>query len=405
MAEATPFRTIHLNSIAALCAALLAGPVAAQDIDPVEASEPAAARGDPAVLDAERMPMAVRSLVLDGYAHESGLVAVGERGHALLSADGGEWTQADSMPTRSTLTAVTGAGGSLWAVGHDGVIVHSGDAGRTWERQREAPWVEGSFEPDAGVPLLDVLFLDGQRGMAIGAFSLLLETTDGGSSWTSSFLSEVAVDAGGAGGSADAGDAEAPPVDDGGIDDDGFGEDDGLDDDWGFSADDLALDAEDDPHLNAIARAGGGGLLIAGERGSVFRSRDEGGTWERLALPYEGSMFGALAWEDDHVMVFGLRGNVFESFDLGDSWQRVDSGTSVSLMGGAALPGGGAVLVGNEGRLLHRSASGEPFRLSTHVNADGETPVLATVLAGADGGFILLGERGIDRADPVEQLD
>lgn len=403
MAQATPFRMVHLNSIAALCAAFLVGSAGAQETDPDEGpSSEVVTRADPAVLDAERMPMASRSLVLGGFAHESGLVAVGERGHALLSADGVDWAQADSMPTRSTLTAVTGADGGLWAVGHDGVIVHSSDAGLTWERQREAPWVAGSFEPDVGLPLLDVLFLDGQRGMAIGAFSLLLETSDGGATWTSSFLSELAVDVGSE--EVD-GIAEGPAVETADAVDDGLSEEDGLDDGWGFSADDLELDAEDDPHLNAIARAGDGGLVIAGERGSVFRSRSEGGGWERLALPYDGSMFGVLAWEGEHVMVFGLRGNVFESFDLGDSWQRVDSGTTVSLMGGVELPDGGALLVGNQGQLLHREAVGEPFRLSTYVNADGETPVLASALATTDGGFILLGERGVDRVDSTEQLD
>ena len=32
------------------------------------------------------------------------------------------------------------------------------------------------------------------------------------------------------------------------------------------------------PHLNAIARTGSGALLIVGERGSAFQSRDDGAT-------------------------------------------------------------------------------------------------------------------------------
>ena len=97
-------------------------------------------------------------------------------------------------------------------------------------------------------------------------------------------------------------------------------------DDWTYDEADLMLDAETDPHLNAIARTGSGALVIAGERGTFLRSRDGGETWESRRLPYEGSMFGVLAWEDDHILVHGLRGNVYESTNLGDSWTRVETG-------------------------------------------------------------------------------
>ena len=46
------------------------------------------------------------------------------------------------------------------------------------------------------------------------------------------------------------------------------------------------------------------------------RSRDGGETWESRRLPYEGSMFGVLSWQDDHILVYGLRGNVLALVDL-----------------------------------------------------------------------------------------
>lgn len=351
---------------------ILAFPLAAQS--PEDPGDVPA--NDPAVLDAEPMPRASRSLLLDVMANGKGLAAVGERGHVLLSADGREWAQAERVPTRSTLTAVAEAGGSYWAVGHDGVIIHSRDNGRTWERQRVSPWQAGGVDPAAGVPLLDVMFLDENHGFAVGAYSLLLETRDGGASWEGRFLAEetdIPDEA-----------ATAAPA----------GADPG---DWTFSDEELQLEAEADPHLNAIARTGSGALMIAGERGTVFRSRDRGETWERLSLPYEGSMFGVLSWQGDHVLVFGLRGNVFESPDLGDNWREVDTGTSSSLMGGHALPHGGAIIVGAEGVVLHRERADAPFRARTFVNSAGETPVLADVLATDDGGFVVVGDRGVDR--------
>ena len=54
----------------------------------------------------------------------------------------------------------------VWAVGHEGVIVHSEDGGQTWVRQRVAPFDKNSIDLTNGAPLLDVLFL-GRRPSAI----------------------------------------------------------------------------------------------------------------------------------------------------------------------------------------------------------------------------------------------
>src|SRR3546814_5726980 len=90
--------------------------------------------------------------------------------------------------------------------------------------------------------------------------------------------------------------------------------------------------SSDLPHLNGIARTSAGELMIAAERGSAFRSRDGGVTWERIALPYGGSMFGAVAWEAGHVLMYGLRGKVFETTDLGDSRSEEHTSELQSLM-------------------------------------------------------------------------
>ncbi|MBK9968932.1 MAG: hypothetical protein IPP07_30480 [Holophagales bacterium] len=50
--------------------------------------------------------LASRSLLLDAADRDALAVAVGERGHVLLSGDGGKtWTQAET-PTRALLTGV-----------------------------------------------------------------------------------------------------------------------------------------------------------------------------------------------------------------------------------------------------------------------------------------------------------
>ena len=359
---------------------------AAADTPPIpepEAAKPAAT--DPALLDAEVLPRASRSLLLDAVRTSAGYFAVGERGHVLASDDGVTWRQA-AVPTRATLTSIATVDGVMWAAGHDGVIVHSTDGGQTWVRRRAAPWSYDIVDPSEGVPVMDLLFTDAKNGFAIGAYSLMLVTSDGGVTWTSRSVSSSAPVA------AAEPEAEAPAEEGAEAAAEG--------DDWTFSDEDLALDAESDPHLNAIARAGSGALVIAGERGTFLRSRDGGETWTSKRLPYEGSMFGVLSWQDDHILVYGLRGNVYESRDLGDSWTRVETGITTSLMGGYALENGGAVLVGANGAILTRPDADSPFTATAFETASGETPLLSGVLPVDGAGYLVIGDKGADMYRP-----
>lgn len=364
----------RLSYAVALGAALMcATPLLAQD-PPAD---------DPAMQSSESMPLARKALLLDLVRTSAGLFAVGEHGIVLRGDDAGEWTQL-TTPTRVALTSVASADGELWAAGHSGVILRSSDNGDTWTRQRVDLWNPESYEPSQGAPILDLLFVDASTGFAVGAFSTLLRTTDGGQTWEAlSLKGEAPV----VEGDADAAGDDAAMVDDGmGFDDSGV-----------LSADQLVLEDEEDPHLNAITRDGGGTLYIAGERGAMFRSSDNGDTWQRLDFPYEGSMFGIVGWDAGHVLAYGLRGNVFESTDGGDSWSRLDTGTEVALMGGSALPGGGAVIVGNEGTILRRADGASPFERSVFQNVQGETPVLSGAIPDDAGGLILIGDKGADR--------
>ncbi|MFW6341028.1 MAG: hypothetical protein ACOC0Q_09185, partial [Wenzhouxiangella sp.] len=53
---------------------------------------------------AVRAPLAAESLILHVIETPRNLVAVGERGHVLLSEDGRNWTQAEFVPVHATLT-------------------------------------------------------------------------------------------------------------------------------------------------------------------------------------------------------------------------------------------------------------------------------------------------------------
>lgn len=285
---------------------LAGGAVSAEDETPPDpTTQPRAA---------EIMPLAARSILLGIATTESGFVAVGERGHILRSKSGKKWTQVN-VPVRSMLTDVyfpdprTG-----WAVGHDGVILKTTDAGRSWALKH----FDASMQP-----FYDILFLSEEHGIAVGKRSQVVETLDGGETW------EL-------------------------VENDVF--------DFMF-------------HINQLVRLGDGTLLGVGERGLLARSTDDGVNWEMLKSPYVGSFFGALPNGDSGAIVFGMRGNIYatenvaaletEDLEVWDEyaaqtitdpealaalgWKTIESGTDQSLFGGALLPDGSALLVGVNG--------------------------------------------------------
>lgn len=245
---------------------------------------------------AEIQPLAAGSMLLDVTRSGDRLVAVGERGHVIWSDDGTVWQQAETVPTRATLTTVFAVGERLWAAGHDAVIITSGDRGRNWSRQY--------FDPERQQAVMDLHFTDEQNGVAIGSYGLYLVTRDGGRSW-----------------------------------------------------EDVVVDEENQFHLNAMIRFSDGVRLIAGEAGYSYRSLDDGASWEPLDLPYGGSLWGAIVTSRGCAVFFGLRGHVVQSCDAGENWVELASGTQASLSG-AAEQQGILVFVGNSGTVLTWAGGG-----------------------------------------------
>jgi photosystem II stability/assembly factor-like uncharacterized protein len=324
------------------------------------------AKDDPSIQNAEIKPRASRSLLLDITRTDSGYVVVGERGHILISTDGKNWQQV-KVPTRSTLTTVSAQGASVWAGGHDGVILSSSDAGKTWQRQRAQPWSADSQSLTNGSPVLDTLFVSATEGYAVGAYSLLLKTEDAGATW-----SELSI----AGSEPTQKEIDMEATASGVFDDS-----------------DLALAAESDPHLNAIARTASGKLLVMGERGAGFRSDDDGATWRSIRLPYGGSVFGLLSLGGEQVLSFGLRGNVYQSDDAGSSWRKIESGTETSLIGGTVSADGTILLVGSNGTAAIRRPGESAFSARQIQLATGQTPAL-TAAVGDAGVYVMTSDLG-----------
>jgi photosystem II stability/assembly factor-like uncharacterized protein len=307
------FCTVLLPAVMCLC--LFISPVSAQqqELD-IEYAEHARLSTESLLMDITALP-------------GGGFVAVGERGHVVVSPDGKDWKQAEVVPTRSTLTSITVSGGRLWAAGHDSVILTSGDGGLNWTRQY--------FDPDRQQPIMDVHFLDATHGLAIGAYGLALFTTDGGFNWQERVIN---------------------------------------DEEW---------------HNNAILVLSETDMLIAGEAGFSYRSRDTGESWETIEMPYPGSMFGIVDGVDACVTVFGLRGHVQESCDSGDTWIELETGTESSIAGAVHVEGK-TIMVGNSGLVLTREGS-DPFKVEYHSSGMD----FAAIVADRQGRFLLVGEDGV----------
>ena len=320
------------------------------------------------VLDtpAQMSPLAQRSL-LQGIAHAGErLVAVGQRGHVLVSRDGGTSWKQSPVPVSSDLTAVFFVDDQRgWAVGHDGVVLHSEDGGDSWQLQLDgrkaneilfaamARKVEAEPSDDAkkrlaetkryaeqgaDKPFLDVWFANADEGYVVGAYNLIFRTTDGGKSWTSWF------------------------------------------------------DRTDNPkYFNLYAiRPVAGELYVAGESGLVMKLDADTKRFKALDTGYAGSYFG-VAGTKSSVLVFGLRGTVYRSDDAGRTWAKVETGLQGTVVAAERSPSDAVLLADVGGHIVGSDDGGRTFK---PVALERSMPVTGIADAGAKR-LALVGPRGV----------
>jgi photosystem II stability/assembly factor-like uncharacterized protein len=334
---------MSLALVAALAVGGIATSVTHAQLDP----------NDSANKPAEIEPLVANSLLLDLAVAGTRLVAVGERGHVLLSDDQGvTWRQAKAVPTRAMLTAVFFVDAQYgWAVGHDETILNSVDGGETWTRTH--------FAPEAQQPLLDLWFANRVSGIAVGAYGAYFTTNDGGRNWASAKFAAPA-----------ASQDQTPKHDGEAAPDEG--------------------ELPPDYHLNRIVGVGNR-LYVAAEGGQLYRSDDRGATWRALPSPYEGSFFGLVPIRGEGLLAFGLRGHLFRSADAGETWTRIESGTTAMLTDGVAINDIRVVIGGLAGVLLVSGDAGETFRLTQQDDRRG----VSALLPGPAGTVVVAGEGGV----------
>jgi photosystem II stability/assembly factor-like uncharacterized protein len=237
-----------------------------------------------------------------------------------------------------------------WAVGHDETILNTVDGGETWTRSH--------FAPEAQQPLLDLWFANRVSGIAVGAYGAYFTTNDGGRNWSGAKFSPASA-------------AKADPA----------------------KANGEAAPEEELPpdyHLNRIVGVGNR-LYIAAEGGQLYRSDDRGANWRALPSPYEGSFFGLVPIRGEGLLAFGLRGNLFKSADAGNTWARLDSHTTAMLTDGYVINDLRVVIGGLTGVLLVSGDAGETFRLTQQDDRKG----VSALLPGPAGTVVVAGEGGV----------
>lgn len=332
-----------------------------------------AAFRDPLEQPAQPSALAARAPLQGAARAGQRLVAVGQRGHIVLSDDGGSsWRQA-AVPVSSDLTAVRFATPALgWAVGHDGVVLHTADGGQTWglqldgrranqllvvhleARLRDEP-TAAELKPlldearrnlalGADKPFLDVWFADALTGFVVGAYNLIFRTTDGGTSWTPWF------------------------------------------------------ERTDNPRLLNLYGIGavGDDVYVVGEGGLVLKLDAAAQRFRARPTPYKGSYFGVLG-TGNTVLAFGLRGTAWASDDGGANWRAVDAGLPATIVAGTTLIDGRLLLADAGGRLAVSDAAARSFRRLALPQA---LP-LAGVADAGQGRVVLTGPRGVVVTAPL----
>ncbi len=272
----------------------------------------------PETLTSQIQPLSASSLVIDLAHAGNHLVAVGERGHILVTKDqAGELWQQVPTPTSALLTKVFFFNDKLgWAVGHDATILHTQDGGQTWVLQMQSTELEK--------PFLDVLFVTELEGVAIGAYGLFYRTHDGGANWVEEFHSELLPQ-----------------------EDASYLEELKNTDKEAY----LVERASVLPHFNRIKALDDGRLLLIGELGLVAVSADKGQSFTRTGFDYDGSMFNAIQL-GDAIYVMGLRGHVFKSDPNLAQWDEIEMPVKSSINSALALDNNVLYLVGNAGVVI-----------------------------------------------------
>ncbi len=172
--------------------------------------------------------------------------------------------------------------------GNKGLILKTTNGGINWYK----------VNTNTNEIIFDIAFFDGKRGFAVGWNGTMINTTDGGELWVHN--SETMTD----------------------------------------------------NYLKSIDLTKDGYGLIAGGDGTVLRSTNFGGSWEKSKINDAGGFQRVKFISDSRSMIIGSRGIILISKDKGESWDLVESRIYSNMNGIALNPTGQIFMVGVNGMIF-----------------------------------------------------
>jgi len=246
---------------------------------------------------------------------------------------------------RSTLLDIDCPTAELcWAVGHEGVILHSSDGAKTWVKQYDGlrygtegkalyekmaaedpndpllPYLveemDFAISQGADKPFFRVAFLDEKRGYAVGAYGMVVNTLDAGKTWTHRLET---------------------------VENDSFYH---------------VFDFSPLPGEMKFFLAGEAGLFMVADVSGPYEERNA----KRVhSVPWEGSFFTSSNTADGAIIVGGLRGRMFRTEDIGQTWTVVEKPPTSSIVDSTLMSDGSLVFVGIAGEVLKSTDNGSSF--------------------------------------------
>ncbi len=327
-------------------------------------------------LPAVHSELAAKSLIYTVRKFGDRYFATGQRGHILFSDDGGNTWQQAEVPVRSSILDISFPSENIgYAVGHEGVILKTTDGGKTWsliydgyriaenglkfytallEEDPEneiyaalADEMDFAVSQGADKPLFGIYCFGDDACNAIGAYGLSLRTRNGGETWEPTMHRNENLS-------------------------------------FYHMFDSAAL-----PGKNRFFLVGEAGMFMV-----AVIDEETGGAVQLDNVPWEGSFFTATnSTQSNAIIVGGLRGRMFRTPDEGLTWEEISKPDTSSIVDTLTLSDGRIVATGVAGELLISTDDGSSF---TRFNA-GETGRVNTLAEGPDNTLILGGPKGLSK--------
>ncbi|NRB40709.1 MAG: hypothetical protein HRU20_19945 [Pseudomonadales bacterium] len=343
-----------------------------------------------------KMPKVTKSLILDIDQAGDRVIAVGERGHIIYSDDQAvTWVQAD-VPFAQMVTALSFVDDKKgWAVAHDGHILQTLDGGSTWTLQRDGLGAQAeSNVRKIKEYKIKVAEIKKQIRESVDAAEVVeLELALDDAQWEFESATEKSLHA-----------PIANPLLDVWFMDAKRG--------WavgafgqflytkngGIAWHDASkmIENEMGMHLNAVSGSKDGSVYIGGEAGYLLYSSDAGKSWNKASWDSESTIFDiAVSKDGNAVYSTGLRAQTYRSSDHGLSWQKLNPDVNFSLAG-ISLQGKDLLLVGAGGSVAFSQDGGDNFDEFTLPSRSS----LSGVLGLENGQYVIVGQGGFYRFDP-----